>query len=278
MCAILGISLMNGSTFRNNVKLGTLLQTLFLECEPAGRNATGVAFCSRDHVRVLKKDVRASIFVKSVAYTQAVRAFADVSIPSRKAPISILGHCRLKTQGTEKNNVNNHPIIADNIIGIHNGVIGNDGDLFRRFMEQYHNFERAGEVDTEIIFRLLNHYINQSGNESMSTKTAIIQTIKHLQGSYACAFINRRNPYLLWLFRNRNPTTIYCYPKLGLIIYATTKKAIDTAASIAGIAESPVNLNMSKEEAIGINLYTNRITRLDMFSVLQRKALGSMAN
>lgn len=278
MCAILGISLMNGSTFTNNVKLGVLLQSLFLECEPAGRTATGVAFCSRNHVRVLKKDVRASIFVKSNAYTQAVRAFADVSAAGRNGPISILGHCRLKTQGTEKDNVNNHPIIADNIIGIHNGMIGNDRELFNRFMEQHHNFERAGEVDTEIIFRLLNHYINQLGEDNMPTKTAIIQTIKHLQGSYACAFINRRNPYLLWLFRNRNPTTIYCYPKLGLVIYATHQRAIDNAVSIAGITESPVNLNMSKEEAVGINLYTNRITRLDLFSTVQREALGDMSS
>ena len=273
MCAILGVALLNGSTFTNNVQFGRLLETLFLESENRGRHATGMAFVSKHKVRVLKKNISASKFVAGRSYQQAVRAFGDVSEDA--GPIIVLGHCRATTKGSEVYNVNNHPIIADNIVGIHNGVIGNDEVLFNKYMKDHESFKRAGEVDSEIIFRLLNHYTTQ---RKMNTKTAMIRTTRALAGSYACAFVSRKNPYLLWLMRGNNPTVVKLFGELGLVIFASTELAINKAAIAAGIKESPVNFNMSQHEGIGLNLFSNRITRVDLISKVDKNTFHDMCS
>lgn len=259
MCAIFGVGLLNGSKFTNNVAFGKLLEKLYLELEHRGRSATGLAFVSAKKIQVLKKDIRPSLFVASTSYQQAVRAYGDIS--ENSGPIMVIGHCRQRTKGSEKQNVNNHPIVTKNIIGIHNGHIGNDDRLFQKYITSCDDFERAGQVDSEIIFRLLDYYINERG---MNTKTAIIRTTRQLSGSYACAFVNRRNPYILWLFRDNNPTIIHLYTQTGLILFASTHLAISNAARVAGIKEEPVNFYMQQQEGLGMNFFTNKLTRIPL--------------
>ena len=69
--------------------------------------------------------------------------------------LSIVGHCRQKTKGTERNNANNHPIVRDLIVGVHNGMIHNDDITFNNYKDA---IKRNGEVDSEIIFALIEYF------------------------------------------------------------------------------------------------------------------------
>lgn len=259
MCAIFGLGILNGSKFVNNVRFGTILEKMFLSLEHRGRRASGIAFISPKKIRVLKKDIRPKLFVNSDSYQQAVRAYGDVSKDT--GPIMVLGHCRLTTQGSEKRNVNNHPIITDNVVGIHNGHIRNDDALFKSFEQKQPDFVRAGQVDSEIIFRILDYYITQ---RKMNVKTAIIRTSRQLQGAYACAFVHRKNPYVLWLFRESNPTIVRLYTKEGIILFASTDEAIRDAAQAAKLDGTFVDFYMQQKEAIGLNFFNNKITRMSI--------------
>ena len=63
-----------------------------------------------------------------------------------------LFHTRFATNGSTKNNGNNHPIIRDNIILTHNGVIRNHNEVFTEF-----NVNRNNEVDSEALNVALRH-------------------------------------------------------------------------------------------------------------------------
>ena len=52
-----------------------------------------------------------------------------------QAPILILGHSRLQTNGQSEINTNNQPVVKDGAIGIHNGIIVNDDKLWKSISE-----------------------------------------------------------------------------------------------------------------------------------------------
>ena len=50
-----------------------------------------------------------------------------------KAPFLVLGHSRLQTNGQSEINTNNQPVVKDGAVGIHNGIIVNDNDLWNAY-------------------------------------------------------------------------------------------------------------------------------------------------
>ena len=46
--------------------------------------------------------------------------------------VAVMGHSRLVTNGAQENNQNNQPVVAGDMVGIHNGIIVNDEELWQR--------------------------------------------------------------------------------------------------------------------------------------------------
>lgn len=63
---------------------------------------------------------------------------------------SWVGHLRHATSGAPGNNVNNHPIITDFHVGVHNGMIFSLPSEF--------GITCRGQVDSELLFRILDSY------------------------------------------------------------------------------------------------------------------------
>ena len=63
-----------------------------------------------------------------------------------QAPVLILGHSRLQTNGQSEINTNNQPVVKDGVVGIHNGIIVNDDKLWKSFPE----LKKKYDVDTEV--------------------------------------------------------------------------------------------------------------------------------
>jgi len=221
MCSILGMGFHNSiphkdrQTFKDPAIIKYLLRGLLVESQKRGTDATGVAFVSTNAITVVKNPISAKTFISDSDFCVECSKQIDHRI------ISILGHCRFKTKGTELDNHNNHPIVTENIVGIHNGVINNDEELFRTFP-----VERKGRVDSEIIFSLLDYFIH---TKKMSIANAIRKMSGLLTGSFACAFVDRTMPHLLWLFRNLNPLVLHNYAKCGLLMFASHEFFIEDA-------------------------------------------------
>jgi len=101
-------------------------------------------------------------------------------------------HARFTTQGSTKNNFNNHPIVRDGIILTHNGVITNDDLPFQEFGKS-----RIGEVDTES----LNVALRYGGIEWLC---------ENLLGAYSIAWVDttKSNQDIHLLTNGNNPLVI----------------------------------------------------------------------
>jgi glucosamine--fructose-6-phosphate aminotransferase (isomerizing) len=221
MCGILGISFQDGCTMTNAALAKHILRELLREAEGRGTDATGVAFIHKKEIAVIKAPMRASDFIKTREFGAANLKYFKLN--KSDSVISVIGHCRSKTKGTPLDNNNNHPIVTKNIVGVHNGVISNDEELFAKFQGYSKEFGRRGKVDSEIIFRLIDYFANQMYR---STTGAIQEMSDRVKGSYACATVERQNPYLLWLFRRVAPLTVYHYDKCGVLIFTSLENSI----------------------------------------------------
>ena len=98
-----------------------------------------------------------------------------------------LVHVRDYTKGHPTIEANNHPIRHGAVVGIHNGIILNDEEIFARY-----GFERAEPdmtVDSEAIFALAEHAEGRP------------EALEELLGAMATGWFDERRPETLFLAR-----------------------------------------------------------------------------
>jgi asparagine synthetase B (glutamine-hydrolysing) len=192
-----------------------------------GKDATGIAYLTTDSGGIVelcvdKEPVEAGEYIKKPGFISMLNAAPNVAI----------GHTRAATQGKPEDNNNNHPIISlDNTMAlIHNGVIRNDGELFRK-----HSLPRVGEVDSEVIMRMLEKC------ESTDPKKMVAEAMPSISGSYAVALLDLTRPNKLWLYRHNNPIVLGWWDEGKTLFFASEDKHIKNAwRNCTGIEEARV--------------------------------------
>ncbi|MCX7680889.1 MAG: glucosamine 6-phosphate synthetase [Anaerolineae bacterium] len=179
--------------------------------EERGRDASGVAIVQRDGSFALyKAPLPASELVATVAYEQLLDRVGSETV-------CLLGHTRMPTKGSSLDNANNHPVLAGHVLGVHNGHIGNDDLLFAQL-----KLPRAGQVDSEVIFRLLDslpvHTLN--GNYLY----AVRQKVTLLEGHFATLSVDIRLPTKLLVLKRDMPLCLH-YHKLWQALYFSSRYA-----------------------------------------------------
>src|SRR5436305_13560073 len=135
MCGIAGYSLSPAAPIDRTVAARALLAGI------AERGADAVGYAYRGETRdvtVHKQRSGASALVE------------HVEVPD--SATQLLVHVRDYTKGHPSLAANNHPIRHGSVVGIHNGIIVNDDELFAR--ESIEHAEAEMTVDSEIIFAL----------------------------------------------------------------------------------------------------------------------------
>lgn len=208
MCGIFGLMSYSGKAFGHiQSKIFRRATTSLLKAsQKRGGDASGIATLTDKKILLFKTNLKAANFVKTAKYSEILKEIDGKSVFK-----SMIGHTRARTKGDQKYNVNNHPIVADRIVGVHNGVISNDEMLFSKYEG---SIERAGLVDSEIIFRLINYH----RKNSKTLVESVQETCKELIGSYACAFIDKEAPSYVVLFSNSST-----YSNLNVFVYEQTK-------------------------------------------------------
>jgi glutamine---fructose-6-phosphate transaminase (isomerizing) len=112
-----------------------------------------------------------------------------------------LGHTRWATHG-KPNNLNAHPHSGCNseIVVVHNGIIENYLLLKERLISEGHNF--VSETDTEV----LPHLIESNYKDNLTS--AVKESLKEIEGSYAIGVISTRDPEKIVASRWRSPLII----------------------------------------------------------------------
>ena len=262
MCSIVGVGFQKNHSFISKHATCKLITNLLISGMSRGRTATGLCYTSNKEMVIVKNKLDAADFTDTDFYKKSIDEYVRFESSQDQQLLSVIGHCRHKTKGTELNNANNHPIHYKNVVGVHNGVITNDDTLFAKYGD---TFKRKAQVDSEIIFALIDHF----ATTLESIPQGIQKACKELSGAYACAMVHCHQPHILWLFRANNPCIIYHFKEKGLILFASLSSFITDLFSLnkpgfkyilGDYDEIPLN----SYEGIGIDLYRNKYQRFNI--------------
>lgn len=238
MCGIFGLVNYGDSSYVKAGIFRAAVNKLLKEAERRGRDASGICVVTGEKAYMYKSNVQGSDLVQTVGYSDTIRHISHTNDFR-----SIIGHTRAQTKGSKLFNVNNHPIVANRVIGVHNGMIGNDDALFDMY-----KISRSGQVDSEIIFRLIDHYTSMG----KGIVEAVMNTHEDLAGSYACAFIHMDEPRYLTIFNNSRcgGITLYVFKNAQSMVFASTESIIKDALT-RGTALDPCYMSYSIEVSYG---------------------------
>ncbi len=169
MCGIAGYSF--GGESRVNRTLAA--QALLAGIAERGADAVGYAFRHEAALTVHKQQTGASALLDTVVVPDAAT--------------QVLVHVRDYTKGHPTIAANNHPVRHGRVVGIHNGIIENDEELF-----EHHGIVREEPgmtVDSEVIFAL----VDAAGSRP--------EVLDQLVGAMAAGWIDDREPGVLYLAR-----------------------------------------------------------------------------
>jgi glucosamine--fructose-6-phosphate aminotransferase (isomerizing) len=162
LCGIFGI-LIGKKVDLSVQELVSLTKHLFKLSESRGKEASGIAIRVNHSLYIFKEPISSSELVKSDNYRKLFRSnipnegYIDGSL---NTPFAILGHSRLQTNGLSEINSNNQPVVKDGAVGIHNGIIVNDEELWKSFP----TLKRKYDVDTEVFLSILQMYRKQGSS------------------------------------------------------------------------------------------------------------------
>jgi glutamine---fructose-6-phosphate transaminase (isomerizing) len=236
MCGIFG--LVNAGVSPLAVSdLKRVTSRLFRLSETRGKEASGLAVLSSgdaSHWDVVKSPLPASRLLTTREYeTFLATAFNGAEQPRSGA---LFGHTRLVTNGSQLDDDNNQPVICDDTIGVHNGIIVNEDQLWNAHAE----LTRKTEVDTEVLLALIRSY--RRGGDSPAA--AVAHAFSRIEGCASVA-VTFADSNLLMLATNN-----------GSLYYATDGEGPWYFASENFI------LQRFLKSRIGIDLSRYRITQV----------------
>ena len=203
MCGIAGYSLSSRSTVDRTLAAQSLLAGI----AERGADAVGYAYRSPESAITVHKQ-----------RSGATALLDRVHVPEHAT--KLLVHVRDYTKGHPSLTANNHPIRHGAVVGVHNGIICNDDELFEG--NGIARAEPGMSVDSEIIFAL--------AARSRGRTTAALE---QLYGSMAAAWLDEGRPELLlargmgrplWLGAGRHE-----------LFFSSTRLALELVESYGGL-------------------------------------------
>jgi glucosamine 6-phosphate synthetase-like amidotransferase/phosphosugar isomerase protein len=209
MCGIAGYSLDRSSDIDRTLAAQALLAGI------AERGADAVGYAYRPP---------AGAFNVHKQRSGASELLDRISVPAQASQALI--HVRDYTKGHPRIEGNNHPVRHGPVIGVHNGIILNDEEIFTR-----HGFERQEPdmtVDTEAIFALVDEFgVSRAAFEELTGSMAAAWFDERLHDTL---FIARGVGRPLWLGEAKREA-----------FFASTKDALE-------ITERYLGLKLKKRE------------------------------
>jgi len=208
MCGIAGFCL---SPDEHGIDSRKLSMSLLTSIQSRGRDATGAAWVNKSDPTSKKTTISVS---KAPVPADLFAPYLDQM--GRGVRRAIL-HTRWATKGSPQNNLNNHPIVSGKIVGVHNGVLTNDDEIFDYFGE-----ERKAQVDSEAAFALLNRTIYKPQ-----------EVLRSLEGRVALAWLDARDKRDLHLARVSESPLAIGQTEKGSFVFASTMPLLVDACTDA---------------------------------------------
>ena len=153
-----------------------------------------------------------------------------------------IGHTRWATHG-RPTEVNAHPHCSGEISLVHNGIIENHLELKRHLAEEGVKF--TSDTDTEIVAHLI-HREAKTGDDLLA---AVRRALGHVQGAYAVAVIDARQPDRIVIAKNASPLVVgfgegemFCASDIPAILPYTKRMLPLEEGEIGVLTESGLEL------------------------------------
>lgn len=208
MCGIFGISI-RGAAGLSAGLIERAVEDLWRFSESRGKEASGLTVCCADRIEIFKDSISATHLLRSREWKSWFRSALRPAMQNgvSSGPLTIIGHSRLVTNGAMEWHHNNQPVIKDGLVGVHNGIIVNDHNLWEQFPE----LTRQYEVDTEVFLALLRRALNQTGD----TISAFRETYRLIRGMASVAIIF--SDLSVFALATNNGSLYHCLGRLGEI-------------------------------------------------------------
>jgi len=203
MCGIAGYSLKPESSVDRTL----LAQALLTGIAERGADAVGYAHrVPTGPIRVHKRRSGASALL------------SELAIPAEA--VEVLLHVRDYTKGHPTIAANNHPVRHGAVVGVHNGIILNDEEIFER--QGFDRNEPEMSVDTEAILAV----VQACG--------PVGKTLEQFCGSVATAWVDERRPGAVYLARGVGRPLWIGESREGLV-FASTVQGLEVSERFLGL-------------------------------------------
>ena len=225
MCGIVGY-------IGTNETVSVLLNGLE-KLEYRGYDSAGIATLSDDAVNLFKVKGR-------------IQALRD-KVGTEGEPTIGIGHTRWATHGEpSEEDAHPHQSQSGRFTLVHNGVIENYYELRDEYLT---DVTLTSETDTEIIVQL----IEKKFNETNDVLTAFTDVMSMLKGSYAIGLLDKENPELIYVSKNKSPLLVGLGDDFNLV----------ASDAIATLKQTNTYLEIEDGEIVLVEKEQVRIQKLD---------------
>lgn len=198
--------------------------------ESRGKDSSGLVFRdeSAGELRVYKGPLSLNYLLRQPAVQREMAAVVSSGAASGATPgpsFAVIGHSRLVTNGTRQNDDNNQPVVKDGVVGIHNGIIVNDDELW----SCHPDIERSYELDTEVLFALVRERLATGDSPAEAVSKAMAEVF----GTVSTGFFVDDRPYLTLATNNGSLYTLTYGP--GVFAFASERYFLEQTAETVGM-------------------------------------------
>ena len=208
MCSLFGW--MNYQGVVPNKVLKKLTQSLAVAAEERGTDASGISYVKNGQIVIYKRP----------------KAAHKLHFNPPEGTRAVLGHTRMTTQGSEKNNQNNHPFLGTtgdiSWSLAHNGIIYNDKELRKEKKLPISDIETDSYIAVQLIEA--QHKLDFESLRYMA---------EEVNGSFTFSLLDENNS--LYLVKGSNPLCLLHFQSLGLYVYASTESIMKNALKRVGL-------------------------------------------
>jgi len=249
MCGIFGFHWRNFN-YASQSKLERLLADLMKLSEYRGQEAAGLSIAGGGAIFSFKRPLRARSMLAEAGYRHFIRSTLG-KLPEN-SPISVIGHSRLMTNGSQALPENNQPVILRNLVGVHNGIIVNTDSLVSAGLAE----APRGELDSEVLFSLLEMQLIAGNGYHRS----LVETFHHIEGVANIAVLTACDPALVLA---SNSGSLYFSQAGGEFLFASEREFVKRAASLSGLDADPVQ-QVQAGQAVVLSVADGKLNRISL--------------
>jgi len=248
VCGIFGV-IASGKSELKLKHLTSGVTKALLESERRGKDSSGILSITKQEVIFAKSPGRAKFLVKNDLFKRVIQT-AEESF-KRKEGFVVFGHTRMATHGSSESNEDNQPIIRDEQIILHNGIIINCEEIFA----EDSSLERKYEVDTEAFIALISKYSKNGKSEYESIEKAFIKC----KGANTFVYFTQKSQYVNLVTRNGS-LYFAADSNLGIFLFASEKQTLANLLDQHGFSKMKIYVHqLAKNTILVVDLETSKI-------------------